>query len=73
MDLQHCARCGAPMYGVYRCPACAAVETANHVEAAREKEAREGDRRWLPPWRFDRLGLYLRYREYSRQVDNGER
>ena len=73
VDLTHCATCGAPTEGAYRCPKCAASALAQDNEAADEHRKAELDRPSLPPWRFDLIGSLLRYREYRRQVTNGDR
>lgn len=73
MDLTHCAVCGAPTEGTYKCQKCAAAAVAQDFaeDAARLKA--EGDRPRLPPWRFDLIGSLLRHRAYRRQVADGEK
>jgi uncharacterized Zn finger protein (UPF0148 family) len=73
VDLTHCAACGAPSNGAYRCPKCAATAVSEGVAETEAERKAELDRPSLPPWGFDLVGSLLRYREYRRQVANGDR
>ena len=73
VDLTHCATCGAPTDGAYRCPKCARLAVAQDNSEIDARRKAELDSPSLPPWRFDLIGSLLRYREYRRQIRNGER